>query len=184
MKTPSPFSFLFLYLFLINSRVNNNKACLPWRQPLFFYPTVFLFIFQDPTTTGYGIKKYGYRSKKLFENSYLGYVTSVPPTPHAYSDVPMFVLNKCVTGNSVPTCEPASRTRPVPEDNEAAMDLTPDPSLAQPGPSPCTNLCHRPCPSPSPCPGPARTITTTTILYTGSGKVPSPLFCFIPIYLL
>ena len=90
------------------------------------------FFFQDPTTTGYGIKKYGYRSKKLFENSYLGYVTSVPPTPHAYSDVPMFVLNKFVTGNSVPTCEPASRTRPVPEDNEAVT--APNPSLAQPVP--------------------------------------------------
>ena len=99
------------------------------------------FFFQDPTTTGYGIKKYGYRSKKLFENSYLGYVTSVPPTPHAYSDVPMFVLNKFVTGNSVPTCEPASRTRPVPEDNEAVT--APNPSLAQPVPQTVPRLRPR-----------------------------------------
>ena len=96
----------------------------------------------------------------------------------------MLVSNKILAENTVTESEPVSRTRPGPEDNEAVMDLTPDSSLAQPGPSPCTNLCHRPCPRPSPCPGPARTITTTTILYTGSGKVPSPLFCFIPIYLL
>ena len=69
---------------------------------------------------------------KFFGNSYLGYVTSVPPTPYAYTDVPMLVSNKIVAGNSVPTCEPASRTRPVPEDNEAVT--APNPSLAQPVP--------------------------------------------------
>ena len=63
MKTPSPFFFLFLYLFLINSRGNNNKACLPWRQPLFFYPTVFLFYFARAYDCRIWDKKYGFAPK-------------------------------------------------------------------------------------------------------------------------
>ena len=44
----------------------------------------------------------------------------------------MLVSNKILAGNTVTESEPVSRTRPVPEDNEAAIDLTPNSSIAQP----------------------------------------------------
>ena len=94
----------------------------------FFIPRCFFFFFQEPTTTGCGIKKYGHRTQIL---AIITKVTLLPFHPHLVHIHKFPCSNLIVAGNSVPVCEPPPGRNPYRRTMRPPRTQSPTPSLAR-----------------------------------------------------